>query len=140
MHPWRELRAMDDWTLDWERLPRGVLGVCDWEARVITLDSRLRQPERRCTVLHEILHAKRGVFADDPVLMAKEEAAIERLVARALIPLRALGEALAWAHTLDEAADELWVDLATLRARLDHLHPSERHYLIRRLEHDDHTR
>ena len=45
--------------------------------------------------------------------------------------------ALAWAHNLDEAADELWVDVETLEVRLAHLHPSERHYLRRRLQHDD---
>lgn len=125
---------MDDWTLEWARLPRGILGLCDWETRIITLDSRLKQPERRCTVLHEVLHAKRQIFHADAVLMAKEEAAIEKLVARALIPVDALGEALAWAHNLDEAAGELWVDRTTLDARLGALHPAERAYLKARLD------
>lgn len=119
----------------WRRLPDGTLGLCDWAAKAITLDPRLLQAERRCTVLHEIHHAMRQVAPRDPVLCAREESAIEQSVARALIDLAPLGEALAWAHTLDEAADELWVDVPCLRNRLEHLRPAERAYLEQRLEH-----
>lgn len=59
--------------------------------------------------------------------------------ARWLLPdIVVVGDALAWATSLDEAADELWVDRRTLQARLDHLHPSERHYLRRRLNEEEH--
>lgn len=54
-----------------------------------------------------------------------------------LITIRALGDALAWARTRDEAAEELWVDVATLEARLRSLHPAERAYLNRRLSGHD---
>ena len=47
--------------------------------------------------------------------------------------IRAVAEAMAWAHTPMEAAEELGVDLYVLRKRLRHLHPSERGYLERRL-------
>jgi hypothetical protein len=77
------------------------------------------------------------------VTMAWSEALFERRVSdiacRRLIGIRDLGEALAWAHDVDEAADELWVDVDTLRARLDHLHPAERAYLRRRLADPDET-
>ena len=46
---------------------------------------------------------------------------------------RELGEALAWSLDPHEVADELWVDVPTVEARLRHLHPSEVHYLRRRL-------
>ena len=71
----------------------------------------------------------------DPVLAAREELAIDKAVAWRLIEIKALGEALAWTQSLDEAAEELWVDKATLLTRLRHLHPAERAYLTRRLEH-----
>jgi hypothetical protein len=44
------------------------------------------------------------------------------------------GEALAWAQDEHEAAEELGVDVGVLRDRLRWPHPSERHYLTRRLE------
>lgn len=61
---------------------------------------------------------------------------MDAVAARRLIGLRQLGEALAWSSDLDEVAEELWVDVATVEARLAHLHPSERHYLRRRLQLD----
>lgn len=66
-----------------------------------------------------------------------EELRVRRLAARMLLPdIRKIGEALAWAHTYTEAAEELWVDLDTLLDRLDSLHPAELHYLRRRLAED----
>lgn len=131
-HPWRDFRTLIEWTLIWADLP-DMMGVTCWNTRTITLDRGLLQAERRCTIAHEIEHARRGPVLDEPVLAAKEEAAIDAAVARKLIALDDLGEAVAWAHNLVEAADELWVDVPTLQARLEHLHPSERHYLRRRL-------
>ncbi len=56
-----------------------------------------------------------------------------REVARRLIELQPLGEALAWSRHISEAADVLWVTEDVLRARLDCLQPSERIYLDARL-------
>lgn len=131
-HPWRAFRELVDWTLHWAHLPEGLLGITDYRARTVTLDSRLTQAERRCTIAHETEHIHRG-----PVpgwLWPREEIAVDRNVARKLLPdIKLVGEALAWANSNTEAADELWVDEATLKARLDHLHPAERAYLMRRL-------
>lgn len=127
-HPWRRLRALTDWTLHWAHLEPGVWGLTDHHARTITLDRRLTQVERRCTLAHELEH----------VAGHHDETVCDRNAARSLLPdVRRVGEALAWAHSLEEAADELWVDEPTLRARLEHLHPAERHYLRRRLA-DEH--
>lgn len=52
-----------------------------------------------------------------------------------LIPLRDLCDALAWSERDQEAAEQLWVDLPTLRVRLATLLPSEREYLAARTEH-----
>ena len=137
-HPWRRFRGLWEWRLDWAWLPGALLGLTDHHAKTVTLDSRLLQAERRCTIAHEIEHIERGPSPTDPVLAAREEEGIDRAVARKLIDLHDLGEALAWARGTEEAADELWVDMPTLEARLRSLHPSERAYLRRRLEHHEH--
>lgn len=111
------------------------MGVTDYQAQTITLDKGLLQAERRSTLAHELEHVARGPAPADPVLSAREEAIIDRIVARRLIRMEALADALAWAHNHHEAADELWVDEATLRARLRTLADSERDYLRDRLTH-----
>lgn len=134
-HPWRRLRALADWLLRWSRLPGDLMGLTDHRTRTIWMDRRLLQAERRCTIAHELEHVERGPLPTDPVLAAREEAAIDKAVARRLIGFDALAAALSWSLDLDEAADELWVDVPTLRTRLEHLHPAERAELKRRLEH-----
>lgn len=85
--------------------------------------------------VHEAIHHLRddGRCADD-WWEAKQEAVVDQTAAHLLIPLDALTDALRWAHNLAELADELWVDEATVRTRLDHLHPSERAWLRRQLD------
>ncbi len=128
-HPWRRFREeLSEWTLLWAALPEGILGVTNFRARTVTLTHGMTQAERRCTIAHESEH----------MAGERREVVADRNAARLLLPdIRAIGEALAWSHSTHEAAEELWVDEATLRARLDALHPSERHYLRRRLEEID---
>lgn len=131
MHPWHLLRDThpDVLVVHTDALPDGVLGATD--GHVIWLDRDQTQAERRCTLLHEITHIERGhAGCQDP----RTEAAVEAETARLLIRLEALGEALAWSRWEDEVADELWVDTATLRARVASLTDAERAYLARRLE------
>lgn len=131
-HPWRELR--DHWP-DWAVVfaDMAVAGLTCWRSKTITLDRGLLQAERRSTLAHELEHVRRGPVPGNRFFAAREETLVEREAARRMIDIRDLGEALAWAHDLHEAADELWVDVELLRARLDGLHPSERAYLRRRL-------
>ena len=49
-HPWRRLRDRPDWLLEWDMLPPGLMGSTCHRRRVITLDLRLSQAERRCTI------------------------------------------------------------------------------------------
>lgn len=128
-HPWRTLRALPHVTL--LRHDDGPAGLTNFRHSTISLRSDLNQAERRCTLTHELLHVRRGPFYSSYV--DREERAIERETARLLIEIRQLGEALAWAHCLDEAAEELWVDRPTLEVRLANLHPAEHAYLTRRL-------
>lgn len=99
------------------------------------MDRRLLQAERRSALAHELEHVHRGPFPRHA--KAKEEAAVNAAAARKLVDLHALGEALAWARHESEAAEELWIDVPTLRARLAHLQPAERAYLAGRLIDDE---
>lgn len=132
-HPWRRLRDLAEWTLCWhqpEDDPR--MGVTRFAAREISLRVDLSWTERRCTIAHEALHAERGPVLT--TLAGREEQRVRRETARYLLPdVRTIGEACAWALSVEEAADELHVDAGVLRDRLRWLHPVERAYLTRRL-------
>ena len=132
-HPWRRFRGLARWTLTQTTLPGDLAGLTIWPAGVVALDCRLSQVERRCTICHELVHIERGPVPDDDRLAAREESTVEREVARRLIELQPLGEALAWSRHISEAADALWVTEDVLRARLNCLQPSERSYLDARL-------
>lgn len=132
-HPWRVLRGLTEWTLRLVDLPAGVYGMTCWATFTVTLDRRLSQAERRTTLTHELIHIERGPGVRGHA--AWEERQVDRETARRLIGIRELGEALAWSGDIWEVADELWTTPAAVRARLESLHPAERHYLRRRLEH-----
>ena len=120
-----------DFELRWHE--GGDMGFTDHEASIISLRLGMSQAERRCTVLHEVLHAERGPALE--TLYDREELRVRRETARLLLPdIKLVGEAMAWSLSTEEAADELWVDVGVLRDRLASLHPAERHFLRRRLE------
>ena len=126
------------WTRDEDELD-GALGWFYVDRNEIVMDARQTQVQRRSTLAHELVHAERR---DEPcgslVLDLRQESVVSKLAARRLIPVKALGEALAWSRDIDEVADELWVDVDTLRTRLNHLHPAERAFLLQRIEGDQH--
>lgn len=134
-HPWRLLRSRAHLDLQEQDLgDDGPIGTYD--GSTITLTTGLLQVERRCALLHELIHDERGMpHGDDP----REESLVEQEVARRLITLGALEDGLRWSRTPSEVADLLWVTEAVLQVRLEHLHPAERHHLRRRLDehHDD---
>lgn len=132
-HPWRDLRALAHVVVHHVDLRPGVWGASDGDCR-IWLDRRLGQVERRCTLAHELEHLRRG---DHGCQNAATEADVAAAAARYLLPdPHHVADALVWARgDLEVAADELWVDEPTLRARLDarHLHPAERAIIVRRI-------
>lgn len=131
-HPWRAFAGMTDWTLRWEQLPGDLMGLTDWSTRTVTLTTGLSEAERRCTIAHETRHIERGPFPRH--LEAAEEAEVDRLTARLLLPdVRRLGAVMAAAPDVAAAASELWVDELVLEARLRALHPSERGWLRQHL-------
>lgn len=134
-HPWRQFRSLTAWTLLWATPSSGARAECHWPTRTITIHPGLLQAERRSVIAHELEHIHRGPFpgwARD-----REEEAVNAAAARKLIDIRALGDAMAWSLDPHEVAHELWVDVPTLEASLRHLHPSERHYLRRRIAHHE---
>jgi len=123
-HPWRRLRdVLPDWQVVLRSLPVGLLGATDTDRRTILLDSRMLQVQRRCTLDHELAHAEAG---DVGCQHRHRETAINQASARRLVPIDRLLEVIVWANGLAELADECWVDVETMRCRMQHLHPAER--------------
>lgn len=126
-NPWRHAAELDLRVVQ-RRLPHGLMGVYFHEpSRVIVLDSKLGQAERRCTLSHELVHVERGdhgpcatVWHED-----KQERLVHEIAARRLIRLEDLALALIVSEHEAEQCEELWVDLGTLRARLAGLSPAE---------------
>lgn len=126
-HPWRLLRSRPHLRLRFADLgDEGPQGRTD--GRTITLSTGLLQDERRCVVLHELLHEERGIpHGHDP----REESVIEQEVARLLVGLDRLADGLRWSRHPAEVAEHCWVTVDVLWTRWAHLHPAERHYLER---------
>ena len=128
-HPWRRLRGLDDWLLEWDQLPEGICGEINWPTHTITIDPRLSQAQRRCTLAHELEHVVRG-----PGGGPREEREVEGIAARRLVELDALVDAVRWSPWPDEVADELWIDRAMLDARLSGLAQWEMTYITDRID------
>lgn len=130
-HPWRVLGRMKGVIVEWtDDLPTDVLGDTDGRRHIRMANGQL-QVERRCTITHEMIHVERG---HSGCCDEKAEARVRREAARRLVPIRALGDAYVfWGDDLEALADDLWVDISTLRTRLETLHPAERGYLERRV-------
>lgn len=129
-HPWRRLRELTHITLKWH--DDGPMGKCKHSTQEVSLRRDLDQAARRAVLLHELEHLRRGPavvgFVDH------DERATRDAAARLLIPLHALAEAMVWAVDDHELAAELWVDVHTVRARLEGLTQAESDELNRRLD------
>ncbi len=131
MEPWGRLEQLQGWRVEWADIAER--GLTLFRLRLILLRKGLRWRSERAVLSHEVVHAERGPF---PAWMtAREEEAVSRESARRLLPIRRLGEAMAWTLDTGELAEELDVDRPTIEARLRGLHPAERAYLKRRLQH-----
>lgn len=129
-HPWRALRARQDITLEWRELSLEVYALNNGRNR-IWMDPRQTQVERRCTIAHELAHIELGHTGG---CTSREDREVDLLVARRLIEMPDLLDALRWTEEFVEAADCLWVDEATLMARLDGLTSAERAQIVRLYE------
>lgn len=129
-HPWRLLRRLPHVTVEPADLGGGLSGCYFPDLDVILLDRRLLQVERRCTLAHELAHRHLGHGpCHDRRSMRRQELQAEALAARWLVDLDALVDAQIWGRSVDEIADELWVDVPILRARIRSLSDAERDYV-----------
>lgn len=101
----------------------------------IEVEKTCRQRERRSTLAHELVHLERGIAPYHPHYTLREERIVDELAARRLISILDLADALTWCQGRvdDEAAEELGVDLETLKTRLATLKPIELCWLERQL-------
>lgn len=130
--PYALLAGMPHLTLEVTRLPDDEMGRWLPRRQTILLDDRLDQAERRCTLVHELIHHLSGDHdLNVPDLAEAQERLCRDRAARVLISLSALADAMRWSEHADEIADQLWVDEATLWDRMEHLTPEEQAYLTR---------
>lgn len=119
--PWGALRRLTHIHIEFVRMPDGVPGRTDG-LRVIWLDNRLQQVERRCALAHELVHVELG---HDGCQRPCIEHEVRVATARNLITIERLCQQAAWARSLQELADELWVTTDVLTDRLETLTPDE---------------
>lgn len=128
--PYALLAGMPHLTLEITRLPDDEMGRWIPSRQTILLDDRLDQAERRCTLVHEMVHHISGdMLGLTPELAAMQERLCRERSARLLITITALADAMAWSEHAGEIADQLWVDEPTLWDRLEHLTPEEHAFL-----------
>jgi hypothetical protein len=125
-HPWRDFRGAEEWVLEMADLPEHVQGRTDFPAGLVQVSRRLDQAGRRSTIAHELVHLERGPVSSDPRLRRIEERDVEAEAARRLVDVQHLVSAVQWSQWPGEVAEECWVDVATLRARVACLSDSER--------------
>lgn len=138
MNPYQALHEELHVTLVFEHLPAGERGRYYPDLDLIVIDRGLNQKERRSTLMHELVHRMLGHEpTGDERLDARQEKACEEEAARLLIPLVRLADAHLWGKHPSELAEELWVDVDTLRTRVMTLNPWEKDYINRRLQDQD---
>lgn len=107
--PWRELRKRSDVRFELVDMPPGGpkgLYACDGTNVVILIDRNLPPAERLATLAHELIHHERGGGCHAPgmpdtwrAVVAREERAVDREVARRLVDQAALAR---FALAMDE--------------------------------------
>ena len=95
-NPWQALRSRSHIVFRFDpiaQLAGGAVYARRGERAAIVMDPRLDTVERRAWLAHELVHDERGggcAWPDMPTqwaaVVAREEAAVERIVARRLIP------------------------------------------------------
>jgi hypothetical protein len=101
-------------------LPDGVKAYYYPEIDTIVLDARLSEAEKRCALMHELVH--RALRDEDGLpehFDRMQERRCREITARLLIDIFDLGDALCWSDDPHEIADHLVVDTSTLDDRLD---------------------
>lgn len=112
------------------RLPDGVKAYYYPEIDTIVLDDRLTEAEKRCTLMHELVHRRLQDDGDLPDhLDLVQEKRCREATARELIDIFDLADALVWSTAETEQAEHLCVDIETLQDRMRYLNRDEEGYL-----------
>lgn len=130
--PWEDAGdRLSEWVIEHTSLG-GLHEVMCWRRKVILLETDRTISQRRSDLSHAIAHVDLG---HRRALDNKSERAADRLAAKRLIHRVDLADAMLWTEgrVTHETAEILRVDLQTLEARLEFLHPSERAFLRRAL-------
>lgn len=111
--PWAELRRQPHLRLAWVELPFPYRACTD--GTTIWLDTRLTQRERRCALMHELIHIEMGHTSHQPASIEKQ---VEIVTAERLLPdIEIIAENLADVD-IATAAEALWVTPSVLQTRL----------------------
>ena len=134
-NPWAHLRAHRRVALTMRPLPTGTSAYVDFDDGHIYIDTSLLQRERNDALAHELTHLERG----RPVARFEdaEERAVNEEVARRLIPLDELVQALRWSRNPTELAEDLNCTESTVLTRLARLTPDEARSIRSELGHDE---
>lgn len=116
---------------------RGAYGMTVPRLKLIVVDADVTRAGWDCTVAHELEHLDNGercTLANDVINVRRERAVCLR-VARRLVPLDALADIDLFGRHPHDVAEELGVDVDTLRWRIVALksNPCERVYVNSRL-------
>lgn len=128
-------RRYPEWTIRRRPLGDVIHAVLSVRHRLVLVDRGLSLVGWRCTVAHEVAHldAGHGDAELPPLLIAKAEETVDRVAAKRLVSLDALLDANLWGRHPAEVADELDVDLDTLKVRVANLTQQEKDYINGRL-------
>ena len=118
--PWAEVSRHPHISVHFDRLERAA-GVTDGHSN-IWLDERLTEIERRCALMHELVHLEHGHMGHQSETV---ERAVRAEAARLLIPSDRLWAYRHWHDTMHALAEELGVTDAVLRDRLEAAGPEE---------------
>lgn len=122
-----------DWVIRHRKLG-GIPEVLCRRRRVILINSAHTWAAKRSSLAHAVAHLDLGHAETTAGFFEKrEEREADQMAARRLISLDDLADILCWTRDYGEIAEELVVDLTTLKVREKHLHVSERHYLRRQV-------
>ena len=119
------------WRVEVGDLPGRLHGLTLYRERRSIIREGLHPWQHKATAVHESIHAH-----DGPVprwLESREERRVNRETARRLIPLDALIHAMQGTRDARTAAEWLEMPVALVWARIQGLHPAERHAVLRAL-------
>jgi Zn-dependent peptidase ImmA (M78 family) len=104
--------------------------MTDHARKVIWLDSRLTDAEKRSTLAHELGHLTLDTYVYGALVTALEPV-VDAWAARKLISISGLLSAMNWSEQLCEVAEELFVSEHMVRTRLRTLTDEEKILVMR---------